>query len=115
MALQPIWIPAPSLLKCAACSYTVASIPTRLRAAAVARPPMPAPIIEMGRGVAMDSGNEMAKLLDRRRPIDVHHLIAVFEQLADRRPPRFAASARDNHAFHSGSLVRTTITKWPPF
>src|SRR5260370_17063650 len=55
MALQPIWIPAPSRMNRAACSYTVTSIPTRLRAAAVARPPMPAPIIAMDRGLAIDS------------------------------------------------------------
>src|SRR6267378_4454416 len=102
-------------MNCSACSYTVTSIPTRLRAAAVARPPMPAPIIAMDRGLAIDSRHEVAKLLGRRRRIDVHHLIAVLEQLADGRPPRLAASARDNHAFHSGSLFRTAITKWPSF
>jgi len=37
----------------------------------------------------------------------------VLEQLADSRPARLAASARDNHAFHSGSFVHGAVTKWP--
>src|SRR6266481_7667932 len=84
----------------AACSYTVTSIPTRLNAAAAARPPMPAPMIAMDRGLAIDSHHEMAKLLGQRRRIDIHHLIAVLGQLTDGLPPRLAASARDNHACH---------------
>src|SRR5258705_9941328 len=56
MAFQLIRIQAPSLMNCAACSNPVTSIPTRrLRAAAAARPPMPAPIIAMDRGLAIDS------------------------------------------------------------
>src|SRR5579872_3882461 len=54
MALQPIWIPAPSLVNWAACSYTVTSMPTRRSAAAAARPPMPAPTIAIDRGLGID-------------------------------------------------------------
>src|SRR6266571_103652 len=44
-------MPAPSRANCAACSYTVISMPTRRSAAAVASPPMPAPIIAIDRSL----------------------------------------------------------------
>src|SRR5882724_5889898 len=48
-------MPAPNLANCAACSYTVTSMPTRRSAAAAARPPMPAPTIAIVRGLVIDS------------------------------------------------------------
>src|SRR5229473_3497826 len=77
MALQPIWIPAPSLMNCAACSYTVTSIPTRRRAAAAARPPMPAPIIAIDRGLAIDSHPSGMCPLSRTEP-RLHQRRAAF-------------------------------------
>src|SRR4051812_40404794 len=46
-------MPAPSRVNWAACSYTVTSMLTRRSAAAAARPPMPAPIIAIDRGLAI--------------------------------------------------------------
>src|SRR4029079_1592879 len=73
MALQPIWMPAPSRVNWAACSYTVISMPTRRSAAAAASPPMPAPTIATDRGLAIAppdfsqaSGRPKARLRQRR-------------------------------------------------
>src|SRR5215475_1559530 len=46
-------MPAPSRANCLACSYTVTSMPTLRSAAAVASPPMPAPMIATLRGFAI--------------------------------------------------------------
>src|SRR5215475_1655710 len=56
-------MPAPSRANCLACSYTVTSMPTLRSAAAVASPPMPAPITATLRGLGISHPNFLSMIL----------------------------------------------------
>jgi hypothetical protein len=58
---------------------------------------MPAPIIAIDRGLA----------IDLRPPSVLWRVATVIEQFADGRPPRLAASACHDHAFHHGSFIKS--------
>ncbi len=48
--------------------------------------------------------NEGAERLRWRRSVEVHHRIAVLQQVLDSAPPSFPASARHRHPLHADLL-----------